>query len=428
MNRRTFLVTAGGAGLAVVLGSRVADALGSEPRGRVPEGVASMPANGKSVVLVATDGWMSMPAGSRALAPWYPDVLASEGTDTYTFGFRDVTGLSRAQAQAQRGVTQASAPLLWVAEGEELWVTVSNLGLSLRPDLVDSHTVHWHGFRNAIPYYDGVPETSISVPIGSDFTYVYRPSSAEGGAAGTYMYHCHFEDVEHVTMGMTGIVFVTPPKVSGAYPKFAYTDDPEGTAFDRQYAIILTEIDSRAHFNDAHIQETDWTTFTPNFWLMNGRAWPDTIEAPGTTAADGTPVAPAGADHLAHQPNSSRIVCAPGERVLVRLANLGFQEQSLSLPGIPMTIVGSDARHLGIDTSSVVDTVDLGPGESRDVILTAPEREGAYPFFNRDMGKYPGVDGDAWSGGQRTEVLVKASVAGHPQPADQPNYWSPSWL
>jgi FtsP/CotA-like multicopper oxidase with cupredoxin domain len=134
------------------------------------------------------------------------------------------------------------------------------------------------------------------------------------------------------------------------------------------------------------------------------------------------------AGRLQYQPNSAHITCVPGERVLVRLANLGFQEQSLSLPGIPMTIVGSDARHLAIDTSSVVDTVDLGPGESRDVIITAPDRQGSYPFFNRDMGKYPGVDGDAWSGGQRTEVLVKASVAGHPQPADQPNFWSPSWL
>ena len=88
---------------------------------------------------------------------------------------------------------------------EELWITLANLGLQLRPDLIDSHTLHWHGFRNAIPFYDGVPETSISVPIGRQFTYVYRPDDP-----GTYMYHCHFEDVEHVTMGMTGIVFVRP--------------------------------------------------------------------------------------------------------------------------------------------------------------------------------------------------------------------------
>ena len=50
-----------------------------------------------------------------------------------------------------------------------------------------------------------MPELSLAVPIGRDFTYFYRPHDA-----GTYMYHCHFEDVEHVQMGMTGMVFVRP--------------------------------------------------------------------------------------------------------------------------------------------------------------------------------------------------------------------------
>ena len=48
------------------------------------------------------------------------------------------------------------------------------------------------------------------MPIGRDFTYFYRPHDA-----GTYMYHCHFEDVEHVQMGMTGMVFVRPKQNNG---------------------------------------------------------------------------------------------------------------------------------------------------------------------------------------------------------------------
>ena len=55
-----------------------------------------------------------------------------------------------------------------------------------------------------------MPESSIAVAIGHDFTYVYRPQDS-----GTYMYHCHFEDVEHVTMGMHGIVFVKPDPTTG---------------------------------------------------------------------------------------------------------------------------------------------------------------------------------------------------------------------
>ena len=84
-------------------------------------------------------------------------------------------------------------------------VKLTNLGLALRPDLFDAHTLHWHGFRNVIPFFDGEPTGSVAVPTGREFTYVYRPRDP-----GTYMYHCHVEDVEHVHMGMNGLVFVRP--------------------------------------------------------------------------------------------------------------------------------------------------------------------------------------------------------------------------
>jgi FtsP/CotA-like multicopper oxidase with cupredoxin domain len=160
---------------------------------------------------------------------------------------------------------------------------------------------------------------------------------------------------------------------------------------------------------------------------MNGRAYPDTLAPNGHSTNDGTPLAPNGDPtyaHLAHQPNSSLIRCNAGEKVLLRLANLGFQEHSLSLPGIPMRIVGSDARYLDADTSSLVDTIDIGPGESRDVIFTAPLRQGTYPLFNRDMAKYPGQPGDKWTGGQRTHVEVVSGLG----PQIGPNDRDPSWI
>jgi FtsP/CotA-like multicopper oxidase with cupredoxin domain len=449
--------------------ARIAEAIyDGRTRGVMPRGLTGVPATGskpgrtkKVLSLVGTDGWASMPVGANALPPYYPDVTAPENTDTYIFGFRDVTGLSQDVVSGQKNKVQISAPLIDVNADEELWITLANLGLQLRPDLVDSHTLHWHGFRNAIPFYDGVPETSIAVPIGRQFTYVYRPDDP-----GTYMYHCHFEDVEHVTMGMTGIVFVRPNRnqysaaakdAARNIVKLVY-DDPAVKAggpvtsspyyFDREYSIILTEIDSRAHFQDAHILETDWTDFRPNFWLMNGRAYPDTLEpnAPVDTVvgpnfgkpareADGTLQAPVvsrdgtgryagpALPHLKNQPQSSLIVAAPGERVLLRLVNLGFGEQSLTLPGIEMHTVGSDARPLSADTQTKTDIVTLGAGESHDVIITAPTA-GEYALYNRDMGRYAGIDGDSWFGGQRTSVIVKSGIG--PQLYD--NHWDPAWL
>src|SRR5258706_3357370 len=199
--------------------------------------------------LAATDGWASMPASAPPISPFWPDPLAPAGTNLYVFGFRDVTGLSPTAVTAQRGKAQVSAPLLAFDQETDIKITLSNLGLSVRPDLVDGHTVHWHGFRNAIPLFDGVPELSISVPIGRDFTYFYRPHDA-----GTYMYHCHFEDVEHVHMGMTGIVYVRPAQNQqpvGSDPvgtKYVYNDGDGSTRYDREFAFMLTEVSAESHY------------------------------------------------------------------------------------------------------------------------------------------------------------------------------------
>ncbi len=161
--------------------------------------------------LGGTDGWIHLPTTPK-IAPFHPDPLAPPGLTTYIFGFRNLTGLDATQAQAQKYKAQHSAPLFWAKQFDpahpvDFKVQLTNLGLHLRPDLFDAHTLHWHGFRNVIPFFDGEPSGSVSVPAGRTMTYVYRPRDP-----GTYMYHCHVEDVEHVHMGMTGLVFVRPLK------------------------------------------------------------------------------------------------------------------------------------------------------------------------------------------------------------------------
>jgi FtsP/CotA-like multicopper oxidase with cupredoxin domain len=408
------------------------------------------------MALVGTDGWVSMPSaangavgpseGAASIDPYFPDPLADPGNKTtYAFCFRNVTGLDQATVAAQKGHTQICAPLFYSTVGEEIWVTLTNLGLALRPDLVDSHTLHWHGFRNAIPFYDGVPESSISVPIGRDFTYVYRPKDA-----GTYMYHCHFEDVEHVTMGMHGIVYVKPDPAdqlglsAGQQKAYGLADgDTTGkTAYDREYAIMLSEVDSRAHFSDAHIQATDWTDFHADFWTMNGRAYPDTLEPNGVRDdtgqlysqrdggidGDGNAILTTIADvttdesRLFSQPLSSLVQCAPGERILIRFANLGFLNHSFVFPGLEIDVLGRDSRFVPDSAQrKSTDTIQIGPGESRDVFFTAPA-VGTYGFYDRGLSHYTGsADGtNEWVGGQRSEIRVIAGLA----PQLKPNGWA----
>ncbi len=166
-----------------------------------------------------TDGWMSLPKSpsifSASLGVYtHPDDLAPGypvgPLTTYIFGFRNVTWLDAAQRAAQKNHAQHNAPIFWVDQFDpddpkDFRVQLTNLGLAQRPDLFDAHTIHWHGFRNVITFFDGEPTGSVAVTTGRIFQYIYRPRDP-----GTYMFHCHVEDVEHVHMGMTGPVWVRP--------------------------------------------------------------------------------------------------------------------------------------------------------------------------------------------------------------------------
>ncbi|MEO7132486.1 MAG: multicopper oxidase domain-containing protein [Dermatophilaceae bacterium] len=417
-SRRALLL--GGAGVVggTLLGSRL---LSSTPAratvgGRVQSGglPAAVTAGGgqtRAVHLVGTDGWASMPLGSPPDLPFFPDSLAPNGLDTYIFGFRDVSGMSDAQVAAQRGKAQLSAPMLAFDEEDDITITLTNLGLVQRPDLFDGHTLHWHGFRNAIPLFDGVPELSLAVPIGRHLAYFYRPHDA-----GTYMYHCHFEDVEHVQMGMTGMVFIRPKQNRapvGPDPlgtKYAYNDGDGTTRYDREFAYMITELWSAAHYRDAHIQLSDWTDYDPSFWLLNGRGYPDTI------APNGDPLV-ATAGRLQYQPISSLITCNVGETVLLRLSNLGYQNHSMTIDNIDMQVIAKDASLLrgrdGASNYQVTNTVDVGPGESRD-LLVRPDRVGEFLFYDRHYSYLGNGGGPGW-GGMMTVLRVGAPGTYGPQ-------------
>ena len=87
----------------------------------------------------------------------------------------------------------------------EFYLTLTNVGMLIRPDLFDPHTVHFHGFPNASAVFDGVPDASVSINMGASLTYYYNLVEP-----GTFMYHCHVEATEHMQMGMLGNLYVRP--------------------------------------------------------------------------------------------------------------------------------------------------------------------------------------------------------------------------
>jgi FtsP/CotA-like multicopper oxidase with cupredoxin domain len=382
---------------------------------------------GGNILLSATDGYMTVPG--------------REDDPLYIFGFIPAPNDTVANLERDfKGRAQHIAPILDTTEGTDVYVKVTNLGLVQRPDLTDSHTLHWHGFRTPSALFDGVPEVSVAVPINRQFTYFYRPRNV-----GTYMYHCHFEDVEHVQMGMTSIVFVRP----ASHPNWAYNDS--STEFDRHFAILLNEIWNVYHDGDRDIQETIPTDYDPQWFTLNGRCYPQTVlPNDDPSLPDGLRIRTSNAnngDDEASQPISALIQVNPGERVLLRLANLGYLQHSMELPGIPMRVTGQDATFLGAGTSLGVtyrdrrystNTLYIGPGEARDVLFTAPSYSGSAPTFtdawgtynryffrNRDYRKLanngdPGSGGAngaiAGLGGMATEVRVYAPGSSVPAP------------
>jgi FtsP/CotA-like multicopper oxidase with cupredoxin domain len=451
-SRRDFLKVASGAVLLTAGGSVMPRFL---RKTLLPDeaGQAATPWPDPDLFFAGTDGWFWLPP-TPAIPPYHPDTYAPEyfpgkQLTTYIFGFRNVTGMTDTQRGNQRNKVQHNAPFFWVDQYDEnnidpatgrpkeFRVQLTNLGLALRPDLTDAHTIHWHGFRNVIPFYDGEPHGSISVPVGQFFTYVYRPRDP-----GTYMYHCHVEDVEHVTMGMTSLVFVRPLQNGNTalYPsgKYAYNDGDGSTGYDRENALFLSEIWAEGHWNDAHIQESDWSLFKADFSLLNGRVHPYTLlpNSPINLAAsthaltvqtdsNGDLATNPGYEELQYNPHSSLITCNAGERVLLRFANLGFREAAMTLAGIKMRVIGRDATIMrgrdGTDTSYLTNTILIGAGESYDVIFTAPAFSGGsgssgngydtYILYNRrytqDSNLSPGG-----AGGQRTEVRVYPGTLG----------------
>ncbi len=170
--------------------------------------------------------------------------IMADGRPQYMFGFSNLTGIPQAEVM-QAGILASAwpAPAIAVNQGEQFYLSLTNVGMLIRPDLFDPHTVHFHGFPNASSTFDGVPESSISVNAGFSLTYYYNLVEP-----GTYMYHCHVEATEHMQMGMLGNLYVRAaqagpieyPLGSGRiYNQFAYNDGDGSTGYDRDYPIQI---------------------------------------------------------------------------------------------------------------------------------------------------------------------------------------------
>jgi FtsP/CotA-like multicopper oxidase with cupredoxin domain len=318
------------------------------------------------------------------------------------------------------------APLIAIDEDDELFLTLTNVGQIMRPDLFEQHTVHFHGYPNASAYFDGVPDASVAVNIGGSFTYYYLAPDA-----GTYFWHCHITPPEHLQMGMVGQLYVRPrqnrvtagtdlgvalkaqqadnrtkcgddilcssPLPAGANPTtgatgvphvtgdlYAYNDGDGSTRYDVEYPIQIHGFDPNFHFVGMTFNPEGFTDMKDKYFLLNGRSYPDTVG--GNKNGTLGPMYTQSTDGVEHpsQPLPTLINIPKGGKALLRISDLDVTEyQTLASLGIPMHVVGLNARLLrdlaGNDLTYYSNSITLAGGESLDVILDAT-----------DTAKYPG--------------------------------------
>ena len=360
------------------------------------------------------------------------------------------------------------APLAAFDEDDEFFLTLTNVGMIMRPDLFEQHTVHFHGYPNASSFYDGVPDASVAINIGASFTYYYLAPDA-----GTYFWHCHITPPEHLQMGMVGQLYVRPrqdrvppgqnlytylgyqngisePTPTGATAplvadlrtacspaadilcsatmpavntgavqgldklgnpqKYVYNDGDGSTAYDVEYPIQMHGFDPNFHFVGMTFNPEMFVDMKDKYFLLNGRSYPDTV-APGpqaTVTTDGTM-------HYS-QPLPAIINIPVGGKASLRLANLSVSEyHTLQSLGVPMKVVGWNAKLLrdqaGNNTEYYTNSITLGGGESLDVILDATSTPvGTYYLYSPNLDH---LSNDAENfGGMMTEVHVCNSVTG----------------
>jgi FtsP/CotA-like multicopper oxidase with cupredoxin domain len=345
------------------------------------------------------------------------------------------------------------APLMAIDEDDEFFLTLTNVGMIMRPDLFEQHTVHFHGYPNASSFYDGVPDASVAINIGASFTYYYLAPDA-----GTYFWHCHITPPEHLQMGMVGQIYVRPrqnrvtagaslysalqaqqmdlrtacnsatdimcsnplPADLGVLPGnggsptvatgalYAYNDGDGSTAYDVEYPLQIHGFDPNFHFVGMTFNPEGFADMKDKYFLLNGRSYPDTV-TPGpleTQSADGV-------NHFS-QPLPAIINIPQGKKALLRISDLDVTEyQTLASLGIPMQVIGYNAKLLrdqaGNNLYYSTNSITLAGGESLDVLLDASDTS-KYPSGSVFYLYTPNLDhlsNDAENfGGLMTEVHI----------------------
>ena len=300
---------------------------------------------GTSFQLTASEGYISI----------------ADGGSVYSWGY------------SLDGQMQLPGPTLIVDAGATVTVTLTN-GL---PAAAGNVSIVFPGQDVSISETDqGVQgELTHEAPSGGTVTYTFTASNP-----GTYQYHSGTQPDLQVEMGLYGALIVRPNATDLAAAACAapsYTDATHASAayahpdtcFDREYLFLLSEIDIDIH-QAAELQAggagpivLPAGAYHSEYWLMNGRAAPDTMAAAGDAL-------------LTSQPYNILPRMHPGEKLLIRLVSAGREMHPFHTHGNHARVLARDGRLLtsepggaGQLAGPLLFTIPSVPGGTVDAIF-----------------------------------------------------------
>ena len=329
------------------------------------------------------------------------------------------------------GNAQYPAPIIYAKVGDTITIRFKNLGVAANPNAPDeARSLYFQGF-------DMPPDGGVADP-GEVLEYTLTPTRA-----GTFVYSSYERfDTSYdppdadLSMGMFGVLVVYNPEDPAAVkgPGMGFGGALYGVPYDRDYVLLLSEIDVRAHADEVGTyvpggllppnswdpDPFNWALYGPHYWLINGLSYPQTLHngfPSGYTFADWM-VAHPGYDPLIVGSASvpSPAWGTPGEKVLLRVVNAGFQTHAMHVRGFHGKVIGSDQRawDWGFAPDSKTNkkgsrpfgegleksTLTLGPGEIFEWLIDVGQQSSAagqfLPLHNGDRtrmtndGVYPG--------------------------------------
>ncbi len=230
----------------------------------------------------------------------------------------------------------------------------------------------------------GVAPDLVGIPLGGTTTYSFVLNQP-----GTFVFEAGMtpNGLRQVAMGLYGALVVRP----AAAPNQAY-DDP-ATAFDVEDLVVLGAIDSA--FN-ADPNNFSMQFYEPEYWLINGLAYSDTIPIDTT----------------------------PGNNLLLRYINATHETQGMGILGLRQEVIGFDGRPLGYPYGVVNETI--ASGQTLDTLVTIPlgtPVDTLFPLYNtsfllHNSSDRMGGNGPLHYGGMMTFIRT---ITGAPGTLDGPS-------